>query len=140
MAQASTAMHRAHTPFPRTLLSSATLDSRNTGVALGCWSGGRGSPPSNMDSWEVAKAVWGGYCRLQMPLRLALGVWAGHRLGALEGGGGGSPPSNASLVVRVLPQTCLMPQMFAPYPLSWNELGAIRQVLGPKDCIPGDGF
>ena len=39
---------------------------------------------------EVAKAVGGGYCRLQMPLRLALGVRgtvAGHRLGALEGGG-----------------------------------------------------
>ena len=37
---------------------------------------------------------WGGYCRLQMPLRLALGVRgtvAGHRLGALEGGGT-SPP------------------------------------------------
>ena len=36
-----------------------------------------------------------------MPLRLALGVRgtvAGHRLGALESGGGGaSPPSNASL-------------------------------------------
>ena len=48
---------------------------------------------------EVAKAVGGGYCRLQMPLRLALGVRgtvAGHRLGALEeagrGGGGGLPP------------------------------------------------
>ena len=42
---------------------------------------------------EVAKAVGGGYCRLQMPLRLALGVRetvAGHRLGAL-GGGGGAP-------------------------------------------------
>ena len=41
---------------------------------------------------EVAQAVGGGYCRLQMPLRLALGVRgtvAGHRLGALEGGGGG---------------------------------------------------
>ena len=40
---------------------------------------------------EVAKAVGGGYCRLQMPLSLALGVRemvAGHRLGALEGGGG----------------------------------------------------
>ena len=51
---------------------------------------------------EVAKAVGGGYCRLQMPSRLALGVRgtvAGHRLGALEEGGGGkrsatpSPPS-----------------------------------------------
>ena len=43
----------------------------------------------------VAEAVGGGYCRLQMPLKLALGVRgtvAGHRLGALEGGGGTSPP------------------------------------------------
>ena len=42
---------------------------------------------------EVAKAVGGGYCRLQMPLSLApavRGTVAGHRLGALEGGG--SPP------------------------------------------------
>ena len=38
----------------------------------------------------------GSYCRLQMPLKLALGVRgavAGHRLNALEGGGvGGSLP------------------------------------------------
>ena len=37
----------------------------------------------------VAKAVGGGYCRLQMQLNPALGVRgavAGHRLGALEGG------------------------------------------------------
>ena len=52
---------------------------------------------------EVAKAVWGGYCRLQMPLSLALavrGTVAGRRLGALEGGGGGVAylPSNAPLV------------------------------------------
>ena len=43
---------------------------------------------------EVAKAVGGGYCRLQLPLRLALpvgGTVAGHRLGALEGEGGGLP-------------------------------------------------
>ena len=41
---------------------------------------------------EVAEAVAGGYCRLQMPLRPALtvrGTVTGHRLGALEGGGGG---------------------------------------------------
>ena len=41
---------------------------------------------------EGAKAVGGRYCRLQMPLKLALGVRetvAGQRLGALEGGGGG---------------------------------------------------
>ena len=50
---------------------------------------------------EVAKAVGGGYCRLQMPLKPALGVKetvAGHRPGALEGWGGTSPPSKASLV------------------------------------------
>ena len=38
---------------------------------------------------EVAKAVGGGYCRLQMPLKLALAVGetvAGRRLGALQGG------------------------------------------------------
>ena len=42
---------------------------------------------------EVAKAVRGGYYRLQMPLSLALGVServAGDRLGALEWGGGGA--------------------------------------------------
>ena len=36
---------------------------------------------------EVAKAVGGGYCRLQMPLRLALdvgGTVAGHRLGSAD--------------------------------------------------------
>ena len=68
---------------------------------------------------EAAKAVGGGYCRLQMPLKLALGVRgtvAGHRLGALEGGGGTSPPSDASLPTstaawsptRALPTVALM--------------------------------
>ena len=51
---------------------------------------------------EVAEAVGGGYCRLQMPLRLPPAVSetvAGRRLGALEAGGGGgtSPPCKASL-------------------------------------------
>ena len=57
-------------------------------------------PQKRLDrpSEEVSKAVGGGYCRLQMPLRLALGVRgtvAGHGLGALRGGGGGAgaPPS-----------------------------------------------
>ena len=39
---------------------------------------------------EVAKAAGGGWCRLQMPLELALAIRetvAGHRLGALEGAG-----------------------------------------------------
>ena len=43
---------------------------------------------------EVAKAVGGGYCRLQMPLTPAVGVRetvAGHILGALGKGGGGIP-------------------------------------------------
>ena len=42
---------------------------------------------------EVAKAVGGGYCRLQMPLNLAVAVRetvARHRLGPLVGGG--DPP------------------------------------------------
>ena len=47
---------------------------------------------------EVAKALGGGYCRLRMPLKPALGVRgtvAGHRLGALEGAvvGEPTPPS-----------------------------------------------
>ena len=44
---------------------------------------------------EVAKPVGNGYCRLQMPLSLALVVRetvAGRRLGAWEGGGGCPPP------------------------------------------------
>ena len=44
---------------------------------------------------EVAKAVGGGYCRLQMPLKQALavrGTVAGQRQGALEGGGSPPPP------------------------------------------------
>ena len=44
---------------------------------------------------EVAKAVGGGYCRLQMPLKLALGVRgtaAGHRLGDPEPRQSGAEP------------------------------------------------
>ena len=51
---------------------------------------------------EVAEAVGGGYCRLQMPLKLALGVRetvAGHRLGALEGGASHAPPTPCALAV-----------------------------------------
>ena len=50
---------------------------------------------------EFAEAVGGGYCRLQMPLKLTLGrTWrvrgtaAGHRLGALEGRGRVPPPTS----------------------------------------------
>ena len=44
---------------------------------------------------EDAKAVGGGYSRLQMPLKPALrvrGTVAGHRVGTLEGGRAGVPP------------------------------------------------
>ena len=70
------------------------------------WKGPRRRPQRRLGRRleGVAKAVGGGYCRLQMPLKLALGVRgtvAGHRLGALgnppplpmhpwRGGGGGS--------------------------------------------------
>ena len=64
------------------------------------WAGGalegkgprrRPPEPLNRRLEEDAKAVGGGYCRLQMRLKPALGVRgtvAGHRLGPLEGGGG----------------------------------------------------
>ena len=57
----------------------------------------RGRPRSGWTGLleEVAKAVGGGYCRLQMPLKLALGVRgtvARRRLGALEGRGLPPPP------------------------------------------------
>ena len=74
---------------------------------------------------EVAKTVGGGYCRLQMPLKLAVAVRetvAGHRLGALEGGGGGYLPpfqcisAPALLAIRGL------------FPIPW---GLHRPVKGP---------
>ena len=68
---------------------------------------------------EVATAVGGGYCRLQMPLKPALGVRetvVGRRLGALEGGGWGdtSPRSNASLGLPLL----LRHHLICPVPCS----------------------
>ena len=58
--------------------------------------GGQGCIAREGTSKEAPEAVGGGYCRLQMPLSLALAARetvAGHRLGALEaGGGGGDPP------------------------------------------------
>ena len=62
----------------------------------------RGAPtPPHRRLEEVDKVVGGGYCRLQIPFTLALGIRgtvAGYGLGALDGwGGGASPHSNASL-------------------------------------------
>ena len=77
----------------RTSILSTSLTSSPPGVALE----GKGPPrrpQRRLDGRleEVAKAVGGGYCRLQMPFRMALavrGTVAGRRLGALEGEGGG---------------------------------------------------
>ena len=57
------------------------------------WNGPRRRPQKRLGRRleGVAKAVGGGYCRSQMPLKLALAIRetvAGHRLGVLEGGGG----------------------------------------------------
>ena len=107
-------------PMPTSLLISNTplaehrqvLFPSNVGTLLQVSQGGGGGGRDVLEGKgrldrrleEVAEAVGGGYCRLQMPLKLALGVRGtvtGHRLGALDGGGGGgtspSPPSNASL-------------------------------------------
>ena len=70
---------------------------------------------------EVAKAVGGGYQRLQMPLKLVLGVRetvAGHRLGAPEVGGGGGPA----------------PLLMHPW-----ALGASRQATVGKSATATDG-
>ena len=80
---------------------------------------------------EVAKAVGGGYCRLQMPLKLALGVRetvAGHRLGALEGRGYLPPfqcipvpaPDTASLRVRRKVGWCRLGKSFPFFQSAWS--------------------
>ena len=72
---------------------------------------------------EVAKAVGGGYCRLQMPLSLALGVRetvAGHRLGALRAGTPPpvqcipAPPNNATGAATHVRTEALRPGSAAP--------------------------
>ena len=53
---------------------------------------------------------WGRYCRLQMQLKQAVGVRetvAGHGLGALEGGGGGSPLPMHPWLSGVVPDSSL---------------------------------
>ena len=55
---------------------------------------------------EVAEAVGGGYCRLQMPLKLAIReTVGGHRLGAVEGGGVDHPPPQGCSVQFQTPNT-----------------------------------
>ena len=89
-------VHPVHPEAP--LASSLNLESHPPRGALERKVPQRG-PQRRLDRRleAVAKAVGGGYCRLQMPLKPALavrGTVAGHKLGALEEGGGTSRPSN----------------------------------------------
>ena len=86
---------------------------------------------------EVAEAVGGGYCRLQMPLRPALavrGTVAGHRLCALKGGGGGLHPAvrlypvympcvpcTMLLMTQVLPPSTCKRYSYTLYPQAFCE-------------------
>ena len=69
---------------------------------LGMHSKGRGARGGWTGGWRrLSKRLGGGYCRLQMPLKPALGVRgtvAGHRVGALDGGRGYLPPSSNALL------------------------------------------
>ena len=100
----------------------------------------------------VAQAVGGGYCRLQMPLKPALGVRgtvAGHRPGALEGGGrGGAPPLPAHPCPRPNPKESRSPQPM-PHELSHgrvaqrmfrragHEVSVVRASAAPPGAFAG---
>ena len=95
---------------------------------------------------EVAKAVGGGYCRLQMPFTQALAVRetvAGHRLGAVEGAWVGGkaglcfavqkrgetpPPPEENFPARDQQLQCLLP-LAPPVQRCANPL-PMRQPLG----------
>ena len=84
----------------------------------------------------VAKAVGRGYCRLQMPLKPALGVRetvAGHRLGAQERGEGVPTfPSNASLVWALRPCSPAPPPL---HPAHVVEEGGGGRGFGTQKCV-----
>ena len=90
------------------------------------------APEAVRQSEEVTEAVGGGCCRLQMPLKLALdirGTVAGHRLGALEGGGGGA----------YLPPFQCIPGGAPPLPMHrWGGGGVVWAKVSPPpshtDC------
>ena len=104
----------------------------------------------------VAKPLGGGYRRLQMPSRLALGVRgtvAGRRLSALEGGGG-TPPSpfqciprlggthpwaqgtTAPTVLQKVSASAQMPSLSSPTAALPRPQSA---QAAPPSCCPGTG-
>ena len=86
---------------------------------------------------EVAKAVGGGSCQLQMPLKLALGIrgtMAGHRLGTWKGRGGTTSPPNASLAWTP-PHTHTHTISIPPHPHQ-NHLVAIISIAAPRHVCP----
>ena len=101
-------------------------------------------------SEEVAKAVGGGYCWLQMPLKLALGVGktvAGHRLGALGGEGGSDLPPFQSILAHTSSHASLKPAALCPRgpPHSkrhiWTDLPtAVRATPDPNGSEPACGY
>ena len=99
---------------------------------------------------EVAEAVWGGYCRLKMPLKLALAVRetvAGHRLGAREEGGGGfqcipvphPPPSGAEVLKGTLgihPASTLRSRPTRTHPLHSVAPSSASRPVWPVPVLP----
>ena len=103
-----------HVPVPQVVVAGpVVVNDLREGVGEGVDGEGRGGglggdalegegPQRRLDRRleGVAEAVGGGYCRLLLPVKLALavtGTVAGQRLGALEGGGGGVlPPFHCS--------------------------------------------
>ena len=94
----------------------------------------------------VAKAVGGGYCRLQMPLRPALGVRgtvAGRRLGALGKGGGVPPPPPMHLAPRPPPSLGRQTAGCSTHRLPQARRHAVRAPPaseGPREEAPGGPY
>ena len=94
---------------------------------------------------EVAEAAGGGYCRLQMPFKLALAVReavVGHRLGALEGGGGlPTPPLKGALPNPRRPAPCALRQSEFKRIMQAHKLG-FRHMLFDDNWSPlqGDNY
>ena len=105
---------------------------------------------------EVSEAVWGGYCRLQVPLSPAPAVMktvAGHRLDALEAGGGGlplamhpCPPPPRPRAHAVLPPLHATAQLlpFGFWPLTLQNLlfcpAALPPPPPPNQILVGDHY